>query len=49
MSRSKTLTKTIAVKPNVHAELAKLQKNYNLQTINDMVEKLISEFSDRSN
>jgi predicted CopG family antitoxin len=49
MARSKTLTKTIAVRPDVHEKLLELQVAYKLRTINDTIERLISQLGAEHN
>jgi predicted CopG family antitoxin len=43
MARSKTLTKTVAIAPPVHEKLLELREAYKLRTVNDVIEKLISQ------
>lgn len=42
MARSKTLTKTVAIEPEVHEKLLELQEAYKLRTVNDAIKRLIS-------
>jgi hypothetical protein len=37
MSRSRTLTKTIAIEPAVHTKLTELREAYKLRTLNDVL------------
>lgn len=41
MSRSRTLTKTIAIEPAVHNKLAELREAYKLRTLNDVIVKVL--------
>jgi predicted CopG family antitoxin len=43
MARSKTLTKTIAVRIDVHEKLLAIREAYKLRTVNDAIERLISQ------
>jgi hypothetical protein len=43
MARSKRLTKTIAITPKVHEKLLALQEAYKLPTLNDTLDKALSE------
>ncbi len=45
MARSKKLTKTVAIEPGVHEKLIEIRKAYKLRTLNEAIQRLISQTS----